>query len=371
MMIRGHILHISALLLLIAFASCSEDGDVVYVPDPSDQLAGKPNVFVLYDPGSLGDRSYNDMIYKGAENAARRCSLRINHVEPSSVEEGESHLEYIIDNLIQSADTSHNLLVVASQSYDTFVRANSKRLEKLPNTDLLYLESRTPLKDKGSTLYLPYYGAMYEAGIMTAVISTDAMIIASNDKNESVSDAVRGFSDGFNSETAVGLLNRIMPGYYEEYGTDLIVRYLSEELSGGYVISVPTAIKILYDDYKKGCCVVPICGGAGNTIARIIETLGDYMYMGVDKAVPYSSRCHYSAVKHIDQAVEESIYMWAEEGSIPKHQSLGLDTGFTGTELHIYNTFTRDFIQSWLTDEVLSDIHEEACEKEREYESLF
>ena len=64
--------------------SCTKDGDVIYQTDPADQASTAPLVSVIYDPNALGDRGYNDLIYQGVENAARKNG----HIKPVSYHYG-------------------------------------------------------------------------------------------------------------------------------------------------------------------------------------------------------------------------------------------------------------------------------------------
>ena len=59
----------AALLALVA--ACRSDGDIILMPDPTDETASQaPLVTVVYDANALGDRSYNDLVYEGVERAA-------------------------------------------------------------------------------------------------------------------------------------------------------------------------------------------------------------------------------------------------------------------------------------------------------------
>ena len=55
------------LLTLLSLTACLKV--TTYQTDLEDAPSNAPLVTVLYDPGALGDLSYNDMIYKGVEDA--------------------------------------------------------------------------------------------------------------------------------------------------------------------------------------------------------------------------------------------------------------------------------------------------------------
>ena len=187
---------VCACLLSLA---CTKVGEVIYKPDPEDQADTSPLVSVVYDPNALGDMGYNDLIYKGVEDAARQHGLRTLQLSPTTVEEGVAALETAFQTMSDVQDTVRRLLIVAGVSYDTFVRKNNDRIAANSRADLLYLETHIPLEGKGSTLDIPYYGAMYEAGAIAPVDAAEVLLVGANPKAGSVAAAVQGFADGFQS----------------------------------------------------------------------------------------------------------------------------------------------------------------------------
>ena len=83
----------------------------------------------------------------------------------------------------------------------------------------------------------------------------------------------------------------------------------------------------------------------------------------------------YSIVKHIDRALLQSIRQWFANGTMPKHQTLGLKEGYTEVTLN-----PNSDIYIWappgyegettpcLTEEMKKEMHEEAVRKEEEHE---
>ena len=71
----------------------------------------------------------------------------------------------------------------------------------------------------------------------------------------------------------------------------------------------------------------------------------------------------FSAVKHIDRAVALCIGQWLSSEGMPKHQTLGLASGYTEVVKHWEWTD-----QNEPNEDVLNAIHEEAIRKEAEYE---
>lgn len=355
------------LLFLLTCLSCSKDGDTVYVQDPDDAASTAPLVTVIYDPNAVGDGNYNDLIYQGVEQAAKEYGLRTMQLSPSSRQEGLAYLQTFFQQMSTAQDTVRRLFIVAAASYDDYLRQNNDRLAANPYADLLYLETPTPLTGKGSTLYLPYYGAMYEAGAIAQFMASDVLLVAANSKEETLARAVSGFTEGFNTD-------------YVQYPArlnctkSLITEYLSDKAGEGFTLADTTALRIMYnregDSYFK--MIVPVCGGAARTFQHLCDLLGDYEYMGIDVA-SNSTNSPLAAVKHIDRAVALCISQWLSPEGMPKHQALGLADGYTGVEIEKDNSILYTVLQNNESDDVLSDelltkIHNDAIRKEAEYE---
>jgi basic membrane protein A len=314
-------------------------------------------VTVIYDPDALGDHSFNDLIYQGVEAAALKYHLRTMQLSPITREEGLAYLKTIFQQMSTQRDTIRRLFIVTSTAYDSWLRRNNSRLENNPYTDLLYLETTTPLEGKGSTLYLPYYGAMYEAGAIAPHFSSKVLLVGANPENESIAEAIKGFQDGFASD--------IFPINMEK---QISVEYLGQHVDEGYSIPDTTAMKFLIDRHNEDSThpiLAPVCGGTGSTLYRMNQTLHYYYMMGVDVASP-STDSPFSAVKHIDRAVALCIRQWLSVEGLPKHQSLGLADGYTGVELHIVKSINTLMFNGELTDNIIQKAHEEAIRKESE-----
>ncbi|MBR6944611.1 MAG: hypothetical protein IKH64_01505 [Prevotella sp.] len=348
---------------VLLMAACTKEGDTIYMPDPTEEQASNaPIVTVIYGDNSLGDRSYCDMIYEGVERTAQELGLRTMQLSPQSTEEGLQYLELMMRQMETAQDSVHRLFIVTSPVYDEYLRTNSNRLAKNANADLLYLETRTPLPGKGSTLFLPYYGAMFEAGAMMPALGARVMLIGANRREQAIIDAIQGFSDGWNANMTS------VTGKKKKY---LATTYLDETGEGGYVVADTTAMRMIKqwinDDIYD---IVPICGGAFNTFWRMNEIeLGSLFIMGIDKEY-HTPRSHLSVVKHIDQAIDRCIRQWLSGEGMPKHQSLGLASGYTD----VIRTFLDYSEQYWeealdeLNEQKLKEIHETALRKEEEYE---
>jgi basic membrane protein A len=360
------------LLLILAVSllltCCTKKGDIIYQTDPDDAASTTPLVTVIYDPNAVGDGIYNDLIYQGVEQAAKEYGLRTMQLSPSTRDEGLAYLQTLFQQMCAAQDTVRRLFIVAAASYDDFLRQNNDRLAANPYAELLYLETAKPLTGKGSTLYLPYYGAMYEAGAIAQFLAPEVLLVAANPKVESVAGAVRGFTDGFNTDY-IQYPERL------NYGKSLVTEYLSDEPGGGFTIADTTAMRIMNDREWPSYfhILVPVCGGAARTFQHLNDLMGGYDLMGID--VSYNStNSPLAAVKHIDRAVALCISQWLSPEGMPKHQTLGLSDGYTGVEVTtgnslFYDVLTYNLSADVLTDELRTKIHEEAVKKEVEYEN--
>jgi basic membrane protein A len=112
----------------------------------------------------------------------------------------------------------------------------------------------------------------------------------------------------------------------------LVIKYLSNEPGGGFQLADTTALRI-FEEVRKpnnSVCLVPVCGGAMNAFFRILPD--NTFYMSIDDYI-YLRQCHnfVNVIKNIDTVLDDYLGKW-EIGTMPKHQTLGLDDG--GTDLY-------------------------------------
>lgn len=308
---------------------CTKEGDTIYQSPPGEeQPPTSPLITVIYDPDGLGDRSYNDLIYRGVEEAAKKYGLRTLQLAPENKEQGLVYLETMFSQIENLDDTVRRLFITPSILYDAYIRANNKRLEKNPNADLLYMETTTPLVGKGSTFYIDYYGAMYMSGCMVHYAANDLVsLLLANPHTQTVSEAGRGFQDGFNDTPQLNAAKPLI----------LDVRYLSDEPAGGFKIADSTATRIFdeemhyfSDTNTNNVTLVPVCGGAMHAFFRAAKSIiSSYKYVGIDADMTADKDyCIFSTLKRIDKVIADYIGMWLN-GNMPKHQTLGLADGAT------------------------------------------
>ncbi len=326
-------------------AGCTKEGNTIYEPNPDEEQAPTtPLVTVIYGPNSLGDRSYCDLIYKGVEAAAKKYGLRTLQLSPESEAQGMAYVETMFQQMENLNDTVRRLFITPSPVYDAYIRANNKRLEKNPYADLLYMETTTPLEGKGSTFYIDYYGAMYLGGGLSRGIEDGLVVLVlANPYTQTVVEAGEGFETGFNEA----------PKYEGKFDVALHKRYLSNEPVGGFTIADTTAMRIIdeenaYVTPSHDLMVVPVCGGAMHAFIRSLWQRDDSSeyYFGIDGDMTVDQAyCLMSILKRIDIVVSDYIGMWLQ-GSMPKHQTLGLKDNATDVVLGYRATFPRQGIRN-------------------------
>ena len=354
------------LAAVMMLSACTKDGDTIYKWDLDEPTASTtPLVTVIYGKDALGDRSYNDLIYKGIEEAVAKYGLRSMQMSPTSYEEGLAYLQTMFQTVSATkADTIRRLYIVCAAGYDEYIRQNAHLFAENPNADLLYLETPDPLPEGcGSTLYMPYYGVMYEAGaIIPAFLFNECLLLVANPEDETVNLAAKGFTDGF-------LTDYYQPKY--DWGDilekHLETRYLEDKSGDGYNIADSTAFNLLSElseVYFFGY-IVPLCGGSGNKIRYLCDiTMTGNGCTGIDVVVPTEV---VSVLKHIDRAVGLCIGQWLSPEGMPKHQVLGLKEGYTEVALNLNEGYTTMY-NTYIPENLRQQIHEDAIRKEEAYE---
>ena len=353
------------LAAVMMLSACTKDGDTIYQWDPDEPKASTaPLVTVIYGKDALGDRSYNDLIYQGVEEAAAKYGLRTMQLSPTSYEEGKGYLQSMFQTVSQSLnDTIRRLFIVCAAGYDDYIRQNSHLFDSNPYADLLYLETPEPLAAGGSTLYLPYYGAMYEGGAIQPVFNENATLVISNPEDQTVVGAAKGFSDGFNTDYFQHEYDSLEMSWGYTWEKNLQTMYLAEHSGEGYNIADSTAFQVLND--CEGT-IIPICGGSGYTLMYISEIASSHGYVGIDVE---NESYTMSIFKRIDRAVGLCIGQWLSPEGMPKHQVLGLKDGYTGVALHLSGYYFEQYNQ-YIPETLRQQIHEDAIRKEEEYEKM-
>ena len=115
-----------------------------------------------------------------------------------------------------------------------------------------------------------------------------------------------------------------------------------------------------------------VLGGDREDVETAFSKMPPVKVAGIDTYYDnYTSQ--YSILKHIDRALAQCIRQWYTDGKIPKHQTLGLEEGYTEVilnkvrKIYIWEPpgYDGDTIPC-LTPEMKQEMHKEAVRKENE-----
>ena len=334
---------IFGLLLL----SCTKEGDTVYVVDEIEKDS-RPIVWFVSKQGSLGDNGYVDAIYRGVVKGANECGMMLSLAElPTDETKIEFALNYMLEYMQNEGQARKALVVIANDNLEPLLHKFSDELLNADKVDFLLTET-SDLTLPIYSIRMPQYGVYYQAGMLVSqgLPEVDSVLVVNANPDESnIRDMSRGFALGLRDGNA-----------------DIFVEdtYLSQT-SGGYDMA-DYAYRMSYGIEGKYGLVLPLCGGTCQGFYRYNRENPDQFYtLGVDSDMQrYSSRVPFSIVKHMDDAVERWIVEWSKGTELPKHQTLGLSTGFT--EIVVADSY-KDRLGG-----IVSELYQEAVEKEKEYE---
>lgn len=298
-------------------------------------------IVVLFSPGGLGDRGYNDLILQGLQKVrVERLNVQLLFHSPSSEAEAE---RIFGDWLKLESKGVPCLFILASNDY---VAMAGRLLTETPITseykDVLLFETdeqQLPV----SSFCISMYGASYMAGTFAALCPGDkALVVLGNSNDNTIRHSANGFVDGCvdNGKTA-----------------DVVS--LADDWHG-YVMEGDVYRK-MYDWTKEFSFVYPVAGGSNMGIYRYLREYPDGIYtagMDIDQSALYTQVVG-SSVKHIDRLVEDYITDWLQTGEMPQYKRFGLESGYIDWVL------SPDYTEA--LGRYIEEVRETTIEKERSY----
>lgn len=290
-------------LIVCLFASCEKDNEII------ENVVDMGVVSVIYAPYGLGDRGYNDNIYKGIQQGRILHGFRLENYLPNSIEQAE---EYMKAWLSDKSDVKR-LLIMASSDFEGFMKSHSGKIPDDPDNRVVLLESRVN-EQPFYTVYLPLYGAAYQAGVATMQLpgAGKSLVLCANPFVESINDATNGFIEGYSLHG----------------GEPCDVLYLSDKHGEGFAVA-DQVYRMCYDLERKYGFVFPLIGGSSQGLLRFTREYPKSLYtasMDVDQSA-YSNRVTYSVLKHTDRAILNIVEQWVNNTPIPRNQRWGLESG--------------------------------------------
>lgn len=311
--------------------------------DCQQAVSSPPTVTVIHSPNGLGDRGYNDLIFAGVQVSQKKHDFRLLTQVPDDMQEAELFFE---DWLNDSTASGKQLLIMASSDFEYMIRSHKHQIPDDEQRKVLFLESRA--QDLPAyTLYLPLYGACYQAGCVSLTLPYAAMksaVVCANRLPGPIADGRQGFQDGF----------------LDNGGLEVDTVFLADD-DTGYAMA-NQFYQLCFDLEKEYAFVFPLAGGSNQGLLRFTREYPRTFYtagMDVDQS-DYSYRVAFSVVKHIDRTLELFLNLWMNEQDLPRNMSRGLASG--DVEVVITSGY-EDFLK-----EVLDACKNQAIEKEKAYE---
>ncbi len=351
-------------LLPLLFAACTDM--------PSEDTETKRIVYVFYTPHGLGDLSFCDSICRGVTQSELKYGFSKADIVPDSWAVAEDTLCTLLTYLRDTkASPKTALCIFCDTLYLSLLEKHQTLFSAGLATFLAFdmRESDIPhsLKDAFSSVDMPFYGVCYEAGALTKALyeaapSNKKTLIISADKNRSdLNDAIKGFAQGL----GIQQIPEIILSSNHEAASNLDVYYITADEpfnAAGFLYQQSAWI---FD--REYSTVFPLCGGSIMGLIRynreqerqstVFCTIG----MDADMSI-YTEKVPFSVVKHADKAVSRCIAQWQSDGSIPRCQSFGLESGYLEMLISEKSPHKTSLMQT------LQSIHQTAIEQEAEYE---
>lgn len=300
-----YIFSMTSLLVLLFLCGCSSEEEWEPEQAPSYQI------IVLFSPGGLGDRGYNDLILKGLQKIrSSREDVKLLFHSPTSEQEAE---RIFSDWLKLKGEKIPALFVLASNDYVGMTeRLLAGDSVAFPNKDVLLFEAAREESLPISTFNISLYGASYMAGATAALCpGYRALAVLGSSNDKTTAHAARGFTDGC-----------------ADHNLDADVTALADDWHG-YAMA-DEAYRNMFEWAMDYTFIYPIAGGSNSGIYRYLREYPGGLYaagMDVDQSA-LSMQIVGSTVKHIDRLVEDYLLRWIETGELPEYEQYGLESGY-------------------------------------------
>ena len=265
------------------------------------------SILAVFAPNGLGDKSYNDNIYRSLREIAKEQeNVAIESYTPVDMDDAKGVVQRWIEEGKAAAVknfVSKRMLLLTDASFYEILRDNES-LRNSGNDAILWLDSSNPDSMNVYSRYISLYGVSYLAGqIVHGLGVQKASAVLANPNIEALSQSLAGFSDGFRSAG----------GKFDS--TD--VHYLSNNISGGFDES-DSLYRLSYrlDSLGYGF-VFPMAGGSNAGLLRYTREQADtnmFLTCGVDvDQQDYSQNVAFSIVKRMDLIVKNFIGEWMDD----------------------------------------------------------
>ena len=303
----------------------------------------RARVEVVLSPGGVGDQGYNDKILRGFQQAAVKYGFTLAIHIPEAKEQGiQIYEDWLAAPLDEACDRT--LFVFSGSEYEYLL--DGLTLSGDPRRDVLMFETERE-RDSIYTFSVGCYAASYLAGA-TCVLDNGgeeqkALVIAANPHDRQVQRAVDGYRDGY---LAAG-------------GNGCDVKYLSEELDGGYRMQDST-YRYCMERQGEYMYYFAVAGASNKGMYRFSRENYE-LAVGMDDDMGFfSSMISMSVVKHMDKVVVDVLGYLLENRDIPYHQKFTYSSGYEDM------VYSEGVTEDWFLD--ISDIRNRIIEIEQSYE---
>lgn len=319
-----------AFMIFALFLSCTNDLEVDIQEDPIEETE-IIKLGLLTGLGGLGDRSYNDMMYRGMVSSSIKYDLEFEYLSPISIEDNDILMERLIDsgcNVIFAGGGFHQKNTVDKYS------------EKFPEILFILLDdyalnyhhnvcSITFKQNEGSFL----------AGYLASRFSkTKKIAVIASLEEQVINDFIIGYKAGAKL------------GYPD---IEIKIRYIDhEDLVINPFMDPETAYDIAIDLIKNHDIDIIYHVAAGSGIGVINAARDNNIYaIGVDSDQDYLAKGTVltSVMKNIDSGIMMIVSKIIEDSFENKDYQLGLrETGVSLSPM----SYTRDIIPEDLLEDI-------------------
>ena len=330
------------ILLLLTLFSCTKNDEEVNIYDHTTE------VVAVFTPNKIGDQTDAALIYQGIVRATDSLGLSFRPIFPATFEEGAETLAELVGRNQQGLK---RLVVATDPEYSDYLRsmASQGNIVDSDSTKLLVLDGGFTHPDVYS-VHISFYGMMYKAGYLASQMNDvdSVRIYLANDKYLYMREGRDGFVDGFTQKRD---------------NTIDVVDFSEMMLSDTEGFQSKTEA---YLYYAPECdthfdMVLPICGATSMGFIRYNRDFSGRFYtVGVETDMSiYTPDVPFSCVEHIDWVIVACISDW-KNNQLEHCRNFGLEEGWT--ELVVADKYKS------LLESVSQEIHQQAIEKEANYE---
>lgn len=336
-------------MIAASAVSCTQK-EVEYVEETLDDLS-RPALYFVHRDGAMGDLGYVDNIYSALSSCATEKNMLFSSVEYVPDTMTEYSIEYFIryaKNL--SNQQRRSLIVVLNDNMEELVRRYESRLDELPGTDILLVESPDSTLAV-NTLCVSTVGVLYQAGRLVGEVMDSVnkvLVVTADSVTPLLSSMHNAFLDGL-----------------DESGRKVEADWMSLDGVSGYE-ALDSMYRFAYSVADTYQLVLPLCGGSARGFYRYnSEHPSEFYTLGVDLHIKqisfYDKDVPFSVTKDIQSAVKDWVEDWYNGKKQARHIRYGMESYYTGLEL------TEEFVAEH--GEVINRLEKAAIKKESEYEN--